>query len=145
VSVFRFVHRLRVRYHECDPQQIVFNSRYLEYFDIAMTEYLRALGWDYLDLVAGGCDPSLVRTSLDFHEPATFDEELNVGVRTTYVGTSSFRLAFEIRRAADAELLTSAETTYVNVDPESKRSRPVPEALRERMLSYEQKEIIDGG
>jgi len=29
-----FVHELRVRYGECDPQGIVFNANYLLYFDV---------------------------------------------------------------------------------------------------------------
>ena len=32
---------LRVRYGECDAQQVVFNARYADYIDIAMTEYFR--------------------------------------------------------------------------------------------------------
>ena len=36
-----FRHRLRVRYHECDPQGIVFNANYLAYADIAITELYR--------------------------------------------------------------------------------------------------------
>ena len=36
-----FVHELRVRYGECDPQGIVFNANYLLYFDVAFTEYWR--------------------------------------------------------------------------------------------------------
>ena len=41
---FRFSFPKRVRYAECDPQGIVFNSRYLEYLDIGITEYWRAAG-----------------------------------------------------------------------------------------------------
>ena len=33
-----FVHELRVRYGECDPQGIVFNPNYLAYFDHTVTE-----------------------------------------------------------------------------------------------------------
>ena len=36
-----FRHRLRVRYHECDPQAIVFNAHYLAYCDLAVTELWR--------------------------------------------------------------------------------------------------------
>ena len=39
-----FVHELRVRYGECDPQGIVFNANYLLYFDVAFTEYWRDRG-----------------------------------------------------------------------------------------------------
>ena len=33
-----FVHRLRVRYNECDAQSYVFNANYFVYFDIALGE-----------------------------------------------------------------------------------------------------------
>src|SRR5205807_350743 len=36
-----FEHKLRVRYVECDPQGVVFNSHYLAYFDINITELWR--------------------------------------------------------------------------------------------------------
>jgi len=36
-----FVHRLRVRWSECDPQGIVFNAHYLAFFDLALTELWR--------------------------------------------------------------------------------------------------------
>ena len=31
-----FIHRLRVRYSDCDPQGVVFNANYVTYFDIAI-------------------------------------------------------------------------------------------------------------
>ena len=43
-SDFKFSVRKRVRYAEIDAQAVVFNSRYLEYFDIGITEYWRAAG-----------------------------------------------------------------------------------------------------
>ena len=49
---FRF--RFRVRYNECDAQQVVFNARYADYVDLAMTEFMRALGRDYKALLARG-------------------------------------------------------------------------------------------
>ncbi|HSC71381.1 MAG TPA: acyl-CoA thioesterase, partial [Candidatus Methylomirabilis sp.] len=41
---FRFSFPIRVRYSEIDVQGIVYNSRYLEYVDVALTEYFRAMG-----------------------------------------------------------------------------------------------------
>ena len=43
-SDFRFIWTARARYAEVDAQAVVFNSRYLEYFDIGITEYFRAVG-----------------------------------------------------------------------------------------------------
>ena len=36
-----FTYQFRVRYAEVDPQAVVFNSRYLEYADVLVTEYFR--------------------------------------------------------------------------------------------------------
>jgi YbgC/YbaW family acyl-CoA thioester hydrolase len=47
-----FVHELRVRYGECDPQGIVFNANYLLYFDVAFTELWRAAVGPWQEMVA---------------------------------------------------------------------------------------------
>jgi len=39
-----FRYYLRVRYIECDAQKVVFNSRYSEYVDVSINEFLRAAG-----------------------------------------------------------------------------------------------------
>jgi len=43
-SDFAFHYAHRVRWVECDPQWVVFNGHYLTYFDVAITEYARAVG-----------------------------------------------------------------------------------------------------
>ena len=50
---FSFVHTLRVRWSEVDMQGIVFNGNYLNYFDVAFTEYWRAIGLPYPEGIAG--------------------------------------------------------------------------------------------
>jgi hypothetical protein len=47
-----FCYYLRVRYSECDPQKVVFNSRYSDYVDTASTEFFKAIG--FCDAVASG-------------------------------------------------------------------------------------------
>ena len=49
-----YVHSLRVRYHECDPQSVVFNANYLAYFDINITELWRAAFGSYDAMLARG-------------------------------------------------------------------------------------------
>jgi acyl-CoA thioester hydrolase len=117
----------RVRYHEADAQGILFNGRYLEIADVAMTEYFRALGWSYTELVADGADPSVVNASLSFIAPGRFDDILDIDVACTKVGRSSFTLAMEFRR--DGSAIARTELVYVNVDAASARSRPLPDAV----------------
>jgi acyl-CoA thioester hydrolase len=114
----------RVRYHEADAQGILFNSRYLELADVAMTEYFRLMGRPYLEMVAGGMDPAVGSANLRFLEPARFEDMLEVRARCTRVGTSSFDLAVRVL----LEDRTIAEMTmhYVNIESHTARSRPLP-------------------
>jgi acyl-CoA thioester hydrolase len=140
-----YIHRLRVRYQEVDYQQIVYNSRYLEYVDTAMTDWFRWLGWDYPELIAMDCDPSLVTMTIDWHKPAVFDEELDIVVELERVGTKSYTLAYEIRRVTDGDRLVTARAVYVNFDLTTKQSRPLPEAVRDRMTPHITKELVPDG
>ena len=119
-----FVHTHRVRYHETDAQGFLFNSRYLELADVAMTEFFRALGWPYLELIAQGTDPSVVSASLSFANPVHFDDVLEVEVSCSRVGRSSFDLDLIVTR--DSAQVASIAMVYVNVDATAQVSRPLP-------------------
>ena len=121
------VYRHRVRYHEVDGQGFVFNARYLEIADVAMTEYLRELGFDYSDLLEGAFDPSVVNAVIGFARPARFDDLVDVDAACTRVGRASFDVRYSLTRGD--EELARVELVYVNVDTESERSRPLPEGI----------------
>ena len=48
IDSYKFTHNLRVRWSEVDSQKVVFNANYLNYFDIGVTEYYKAIGCPYL-------------------------------------------------------------------------------------------------
>ena len=125
------LHQHRVRYHETDAQGYVFNSRYLEFVDVAMTEFIKALGYPYDDFIVAGADPSVVRAEVDFRRPARFDDVLDLAVECTHVGTSSFRLRTTITR--DDDLIAVSRLAYVNVDPVAETSRPLPEEIARKL------------
>ncbi len=92
---FWFFHPFRVRYSEIDGQGVVFNAHYLTYFDTAITEYFRALGFDqYADAKASGIDFHVVKSLIEYKAPVRFDWELDVGARVARIGNSS--LTFEM-------------------------------------------------
>ncbi|MEU0190951.1 thioesterase family protein [Streptomyces afghaniensis] len=123
----------RVRYHEADAQGFLFNARYLELADVAMTEFFRVLGWPYADLVAGGADPSVVSATLTFTKPARFDDLLDITARCTRVGRSSFGLDVDVARGADT--VAAIQLVYVNVDAATATSRPLPDDLANALRS----------
>ncbi len=133
---FRMQHTLRVRWAEVDPQNIVFNGHYLTYFDIGITEYWRAIGLPYPDGISGtGGDLFAVKSVINYHASARFDEFLVIAVRASKLGNSS--MTFEMGIFRDGERLISGEMVYVNADPEARTSRPLPDKLRQAIEAYE--------
>jgi len=134
---FTFFHTLRVRWAEVDRQDVVFNGHYFLYFDVAVAEYWRAIGFNYpQDLVDKfGTDIYAVSASAEYHASATYDEMLDVGCRAARIGRTSLQLALGVWRGADH--LTSGELVYVNADPKTRKSVPWPEAVRQAILNYE--------
>ena len=71
---FAFTHPLRVRWSEVDRQGIVFNPHYFAYADIAMTEYMRAIGYPSPEgLPAAGSDLFAIRAEADYLGSAVYD------------------------------------------------------------------------
>lgn len=135
-SDFRFFHRLRVRWAEVDMQKIVFNAHYLMYFDTAIADYWRALALPYeaaMQRLDG--DLYVVKATVEFHASARVDDQIEVAMKCSRIGTSSMTFSGAIFRGD--EHLISGEIVYVFADPATQTSRPVPPRLREILTAYE--------
>lgn len=124
-----FRYFLRVRYNECDAQKVVFNARYGDYIDLAVLEFLKAVGFGEA-AVTSELDYQLVKQTIEWKAPARFDEIIEVSVWTTRCGTTSFVIATEFRRAGADVPLATGETVYVLVDAETLTKRTLPDDFR---------------
>lgn len=124
-----FRYYLRTRYGECDAQKVVFNSRYGEYVDLAVTEFFRALGYG-AELASGELDYQLVKQTTEWKAPIRFDEVAEISVVLVKLGNTSFTLACEFRVAGTPQLTARSETVYVLVD-HALNKKPLPAKLRE--------------
>lgn len=124
---------LRVRYGECDAQQVVFNARYGDYVDVAATEFYRAVFGSYQALLEHGLDSQVVRMVMDWSAPARFDDVLQLEVRTLRLGNSSFTLEVDMRRQTDQAAIARAEATYVMIDARAFTKIAIPEAIRAQL------------
>jgi len=127
---FVFWHREQVRFRDVDLQRIVYYGKYLDYFDNALYEYLRSLGFETGVLVERyGFDTSVVHAEIDYVSPAAFDDLLDIGIRVTRMGRTSFDAAFEVRQAE--RVICRASLVLVNYDAAAARARPLPANIRE--------------
>ena len=132
-SDYRFVWNARARYAEVDAQAVVFNSRYLEYFDIGITEYFRAAGLYPEPNLQGAPELHVVKAEVVYHAPILLDEEMAICVRCEKVGRTSLTFAFEVHGLANGpggeDLRASGTEVQVHVVEPRGRPTPVPDAV----------------
>ncbi|MET0533442.1 MAG: thioesterase family protein [Steroidobacter sp.] len=127
-----FVHYLRTRYCECDAQQVVFNSRYGEYTDVAVAEFIRAIGFGP-EMKTGEFDVQLVKQTTQWRAPARYDDVLEISVEARHFGNTSFTLACEFRIAGQESVIATVETVYVHVDHQTLQKQTLPDFRREAL------------
>lgn len=128
---FTFLHPIRVRWAECDAQGIVFNANYFLYFDVAMTEYMRGLGFTGEKML----EFLTVHAEADYRGSARFDDMVDAGVRCARLGRTSMILKTGVFRGD--ETLTEGLLTYVHVDPSTYEKTQLPEEFVARILAFE--------
>jgi len=84
---------------------------------------------------AYGTDMFAVKATAEYHGSAEFDDVLDIHGRTARLGRTSMQFLLEIWRGATH--LVSGELIYVNADPATKKSAPLPAAFRQKILGYE--------
>jgi acyl-CoA thioester hydrolase len=126
---------MRVRYAECDPQGIVFNSRYLEYFDVAMTEIWREALGPYEEATAeAGVDLVVAEAGIRYLDSLRFDDEFTLEATVRRIGTSSMTTGIAVVR--DATVVAEGELHHVFLGRDSGRPTPIPPSVRAAFEPY---------
>ena len=131
---FAFSTRFKVRYAEIDGQKVVFNSRYLEYADVAATDY-----WDWTGIgdALGDAWLSLEfhvrRAEVDFLRPFSYGDEVEAFVRTEAIGRTSWTQLIEMTNPATGALHATVRLINVHVDLATHSPTPIPDAVRDYM------------
>ena len=134
-----FVHRLRVRYNECDIQGYVFNANYVAYFDVTLTELWREAFGSYEALTAEGLDMVVVETTVRFLTPARFDDELEIALEIERLGNTSMVSAITIAR--DGNTLAEGHIVHIFVRAERLGEKaPIPDHVRGVLQGYSAEE-----
>jgi acyl-CoA thioester hydrolase len=129
-----FVHELRVRYGECDPQGIVFNANYLLYFDVVFTELWRVAVGPWQEMVDRGVDAVVAETNIAFISPARYDDEIELRARIAKLGTTAITTEIDVFRGD--ELLVSGWLRHVCVSTSSWTKVEIPDWIRDGLRRF---------
>ena len=115
--------RIRVRYADTDQMHIVYNGKYLEYFEVGRTEMMREIGLPYSVFEQEGYMLPLIEAHCRFHAPARYDDLLVIESSLEFPIRSVLRIDYRITRDGEETLLTTGYTSHAFVLRQT--SRPV--------------------
>ena len=118
------VHRLDVRFRDCDLRGHVNHVVFLTYFEQCRLSYWRQ--------ETGVAEPKVTvivaHVECDYRAPAYFGDELDVRMN---IGRTSFRLVFEVVNARSGVKLADGKAVMVAYDYAAGASIPLPEKTRQ--------------
>lgn len=114
---------VRVRYAETDAMGVAYYANYFVWFEVARTDLLRALGWSYREMEAGGVLLPVIEADCRYRRPARYDDELEI--RTEGRLTSPIRLEFryEVFMKGQDELMATGRTAHAALAPNGRPCR----------------------
>jgi acyl-CoA thioester hydrolase len=124
-----FHHEHRVRYGECDMQNVVFNAHYLAFCDDAVDTWFRTLFREGFE--AHGWDFMTKRATIEWQSPARLSDVIEMDVAIARWGHTSFDVGV-VGTVGDRAVFT-ATLTYVGVRPGTVEPVPAPELVRSRL------------
>jgi acyl-CoA thioester hydrolase len=134
MNLYKFSIDLEVRFRDLDAFGHVNNAVYLTYFEVARMHYWEHVFSEnpYLNLRF-----LVVRAECDYRSQARLGDILRVSVRIPELRNSSFVLDYQIIDSATGLLVAEGKTVQAFYDDTTKKSRPIPLEVRERIREFE--------
>jgi acyl-CoA thioester hydrolase len=120
----------RVNYSETDQMGFVYHANYLIWLDMARTEHLRERGVSYKELEGQGTYLTVTDVHVRYRQPARYDDMLRIRCWVRNLASRRVIFGYAVERASTNELLATAETSLIALDPQQTLSR-IPEHVYE--------------
>ncbi len=121
-----YTHTIRVRYRDTDQMGVVYHSVYLEFFETARTELLRAAGIPYSEIESKGLMLPLLNYNVEINRPARYDNLLRVTAHFRQMEGVRLPIEYEIHIDEEEGPLVTGGTTHVFVSSETMSPRRPP-------------------
>lgn len=108
---------LKVRYQETDKMAVVYHANYLNWFEIARTEMIRAIGLSYREIEEQGVYLPVLEARARYVSPARYDDRIWMYARISAFSPLRLEYEYEVRRC-DEERDWSLDPVYFGEDEE---------------------------
>ena len=125
--------KLRVRYAETDAMGIVHHSRYIPWFELGRSDWLREAGLPYSEFEKMGYYLTVTEVCARYYHSAVYDEIVTVRTWVEEVRSRAVTLAYDVRNE-QGERLVLACTKHVCITHDGQPVR-LPAALQSVLQS----------
>ena len=105
------------------------NARYLEFLESARWEFI-AENMDLRDLDKLGITFLVVNININYRQPATIGQTLEIETRMAHISAKSAKVHQEIRVKGQDKLVADADITFVIIDAKLKKVLPIKGEVR---------------
>lgn len=130
-----FLYQITVHPHHTDYGGIAWHGSYISWMEEARVECLRAVGMDYAELVALGCELPVVELNVRYHHSLKMG--MQATVKTKIVESIAPRICwqYKIESPTGEQTYLTAKVTLVPVDRhKGKIMRQLPESVENALL-----------
>lgn len=105
---------LKVRFHECDPLQIVWHGNYLKYFEEGREAFCRLHGISYNHAKDQGISTPIVKSACEHKLPLKYGDTFEI--ETSFINSEAAKMIFEYRIIKNGNLICTGQTVQVFLD-----------------------------
>ncbi len=121
-------HRLRVIYAHTDRMNVVYYSRYYEFFEAARSAFLRRINFPYEQLEQEGIFLPVVESHCRYYRPATYEDLLTIETRLEEEPKVKIKLSYKVYKDGVERPIAEGYTVHSFVNQDLKPV-DVPEAF----------------
>jgi acyl-CoA thioester hydrolase len=135
---FKHKYTVTVRFHEVDMLGVCNNAVYINFFETARLEYIKAAGlMPEKGIFTDGKIFFMVRNEINYRSHAYYDDVMDVYSKISYIKNSSFGYDHLIVKQKNGEIIVDGKGVVVFVDPKTRKSVSLPENFIEKVKLFE--------
>ncbi len=132
---------IRVRYADTDKMGIVYNGKYLEYFEVGRTELLRSTGLPYSELEKAGYQLPLIQAHVNYKKPALYDDLIDIKAVVTELYSAKVHIDYELTHNGSGELIATGFTEHMFINASNKKPVKPPAKYIKALEPYFNKSV----
>lgn len=111
---------------------VVYHGNYAQYFELARTEWLRALGVTYKDMELSGINLPVIALNFKFLKPALYDDVITIEVELTKMPVVKIEFFYTITNQQN-EVLCTGGSTLAFMNAKTNKPMKCPDYIMDKL------------